>query len=737
MPSDADAARSLDDGRRLHPLTLVFSAVGIARGMVWPALAGGFGFGDGDLARAVPIAVAVLAVPALIGAAAKYALYRWRVDADELLLRSGVLNRQNRVIPLARVQNVEVRQSLMQRVFGVAELRVETAGTGQQAEAVLSVLGVAEAQAARTELLARRRAQAPAVAEAEDVERPAAPPLARLSTGDLLVAGATANEAGVIAAAAAGLLQFADELPGAFFERAIEGVVERVQGAAVLAAVAGVVLLLLVGWMISIAGAVVRFHGFTLAVDGGEMRKRYGLLTVHEASVPLRRVQAIRVEETFLRRWLGLASLMIETAGGSPGERGGAEAFVPIARTKDVDRLVRGIFGDAHVDGAGYQRVHPKAERRIRRRYLFNFLLFVWAPFWVARWFGVQPGGTLAPYVAILLPLPFLAARWQYLNREWALPPGYVLARSGVLNRVTWIVPDRKLQTLHVRDTPFQRRLGLSTLVIDTAAGGRQASVIDLPASTARRVLEELAVRARAATLSSRAPKAEPASELPSAEPEASETGDADASPSVDAAFQAFAAAVEPYLARVRSAVEQNPAFTLVKRGEINRSAHALSLGIQCERTEGAFPELRLSFRCWLMLPGPGSEGILNANVDWHRPAVGGRGERTIYEALAEEVWYTGSPPIEALETQLSRLEEAMLLALKRGRPVEWTWKVYLVESEADWDGRIDEEVEFTTREDAERCVREYNERYNSGPVRSGWSMVARLERDDGYGVLG
>lgn len=502
MPSDAAAARSLDDGRRLHPLTLVFSAVGIARGMVWPALAGGFGFGDGELARAIPIVVAVLAIPALIGAAAKYALYRWRVEPDELLLRSGVLNRQNRVIPLARVQNVEVRQNLAQRVLGVAELRVETAGTGLQAEAVLSVLSVAEAQSVRTELLARRRAQAAVAVDAdasEIIDRAAAPPLARLSTWDLLLAGATANEAGVIAAAAAGLLQFADELPGGFFANAIEDGIERVQGAVALAAAAGIVLLLLVGWMISIAGAVVRFHGFTLSVEGGEMRKRYGLLTVHEASVPLRRVQAIRVEETFLRRWLGLASLMIETAGGSPGKRGGAEAFVPIARTKDVGRLVRGIFGDADVDGADYQRVHPKAERRMRRRYLTIFLVFVWAPFWAARWFDVQPGGALAPYVALLLPLPWLMARWQYHNRGWALPPGYVFARSGVMNRITWIIPDRKLQTLHVRDNPFQRRLDLATLVVDTAAGGRQAAVIDLPHSTARRLLDELAGRARLA----------------------------------------------------------------------------------------------------------------------------------------------------------------------------------------------------------------------------------------------
>ncbi|HEU0078971.1 MAG TPA: PH domain-containing protein [Longimicrobiaceae bacterium] len=511
MPSEGAAAERLEqDGRRLHPLTLGFSAAGIARQMLWPALVGGFGLGDGQLARMVPIVVAVLAVPALLGAAAKYALYRWRLDGDELLLRSGVLNRQNRVIPLARVQNVEVRQSLAQRVAGVAELRVETAGTGLQAEAVLSVLGLDDAQALRRELLARRRAPAalavplgevdPAQAVADAEALPAAPPLARLSTWDVLLAGATANEAGVIAAALAGLLQFADDLPGGVVESMAERAIERMEGAVVLLGAVAVVLFLFLGWLISIAGAVVRYHGFTLAVDGGEMRKRYGLLTVHEASVPLLRVQAIRVEETFLRRWLGLASLMIETAGGSPGQAGGAEAFVPIARTKDVGRLVRGIFGEADVDGAEFTRVHPRAERRLARRYLAWFLV-LWAPFWVARWLDVQPAGLLAPWMAVFLPLVWLMARWQYRNRGWALPPGYVMARSGVMNRITWIVPDRKLQTLHVRETLFQRRLGLSTLVVDTAAGGRQASVIDLSHSTARRLLEELTVRARGARL--------------------------------------------------------------------------------------------------------------------------------------------------------------------------------------------------------------------------------------------
>jgi putative membrane protein len=103
--------------------------------------------------------------------------------------------------------------------------------------------------------------------------------------------------------------------------------------------------------------------------------------------------------------------------------------------------------------------------------------------------------GSMAPWIALLLPLPWIAGRLQYRSRGWALAPGYAVARSGVLRRVTWIVPDAKLQTLHLSASPFQRRMGLSTLVLDTAAGGRAAAVIDLGEETARALLEQIAER--------------------------------------------------------------------------------------------------------------------------------------------------------------------------------------------------------------------------------------------------
>jgi putative membrane protein len=485
--------------RRLHPLTLIFATVGIARSMLFPAIAGGFGVG-GRFDRALPIFLLVLAVPAVIGAAVKYHRYRWRLTADELILDSGLLLRRNRVIPFARVQNVEVRQGALQRVFGVAELRVETAGSGVEAEALLSVLALDDARRARAELLAGRHGAAAdrgAPAGAAEGDTPAGTELARLSTGDLLLAGATANEAGVIAAALAGLLQFADGLPLGVLESAVDRVILHTGGAVVLAVVGIVLLFLAAGWIISIVGAVVHYHDFTLWRVGDALGKRYGLLTVREASVPLERVQAVRVEEPILRRGIGCASLQIETAGGAPGQRGGAEAFVPIAPNARIPGLVRGVFEEVDLASVELQRVHPRAQRRLARRGIL-WLLLAAAPFLVARWLEIEPAAGFAPWLVLLVPLPFLFARWQYRNRGWALGDGFLVARAGVMNRVTWIVPDRKLQTLHIRSTPFQRRLGLATLVVDTAAGGRQAAIVDLAEPVARELVARLRERMEA-----------------------------------------------------------------------------------------------------------------------------------------------------------------------------------------------------------------------------------------------
>lgn len=491
------------ESRRLHGFTVVSRAIRLARQILLPAVVGGASVG-GDFRGVLLWGFVLLAVPSIVIAAAQWLAFRFRLQGDELIMDSGVLARRRRVIPIDRVQNVDLAQSALERLAGVAELRIETASGGQDTEASLAVLSVAAAREVQADLLARRAtARAARTADpSEAMAEPAGQRLLRLSPFDLALAGATSNEAGLIAAGLATLL----EVVGRF--GALEGLAAWVEEAAgrgapfdLVGAAAAIALLvlafLILGWLVSIVVTVVHFHGFTLTRIGDDLRREYGLLSRHQTTVPIQRVQALRIEETLPRRALGLVALKIETAGASPQERRrigeGAEAYVPLARRRDMGPLLRAVFEDARFDGIALHPVAPPS----RRREFVRFALFVAAPTT-----GAIVYGTPRPFLLLILLLPaWVLAGARYRARGWARAAGYAFARNGVLTRMTWVVPERKIQTLHLTETPFQRRLGLATLVIDTAAGGRVARIVDLYRSAAARLLADLASSAEAARI--------------------------------------------------------------------------------------------------------------------------------------------------------------------------------------------------------------------------------------------
>ena len=68
----------------------------------------------------------LLFLPALIGALFRYWSYRYRFDRDELMIRQGIVFRSERHIPYARIQNIDLVQNPLHRLFRVAEVRLET-----------------------------------------------------------------------------------------------------------------------------------------------------------------------------------------------------------------------------------------------------------------------------------------------------------------------------------------------------------------------------------------------------------------------------------------------------------------------------------------------------------------------------------------------------------------------------------------------------------------------------------
>jgi putative membrane protein len=451
--------------RRLWPLALLV----LARRQLWLIVAG---------------VVVLLAVTTL-----EWRRRTYELEAGALRLEEGVLQRKLRVVPFDRIQQVELVRKPLHRLLGVATLRVETAGGGGAAEVDLDVVALGEAQALRSSLL---RAKAVATeaggdrAEAAAAAAPAERTLLRLSLGEVMLAGITGTRAAAVLAVLGPLSQLTD-----WFPNLSEWLLRRVDPEAVApttpAAVVALALLAVAIWLgLAAASSVVTDFGFTLARLGGDLVVRRGLLERREAVLPVARLQVVRVDESLLRRALGLASIRIQSAGRSGGaDQTASRLAVPVLQRSEVNR----VLGELLHGAAPVPRLQapPPAARRwmVRRGVLRAFPLT--AAVAAVLWLLNRP---LAALAVLLVPVAALIGLAAYRGLGHSRRGGFLYARQGVAIRVTTVVPVAKAQSGSVRSSFFQRRRGLATLHVDVAGGGPTPKVVDEAEGKAEELLQ-------------------------------------------------------------------------------------------------------------------------------------------------------------------------------------------------------------------------------------------------------
>ena len=138
----SDPALTAIPEQRLHPLSWLFELFNVLRQFIVP-LAVLLFTGRGERYELWGLIGAGVMVPLAV---ARYYSFRYRIGADRILIRSGLLQRTVREIAFTRIQNVTLHQGPLHRLMGVAEVRLETGGGDKEAEGRMRVLGFAEAQ---------------------------------------------------------------------------------------------------------------------------------------------------------------------------------------------------------------------------------------------------------------------------------------------------------------------------------------------------------------------------------------------------------------------------------------------------------------------------------------------------------------------------------------------------------------------------------------------------------------
>lgn len=517
MPSETHTSAvdelGLDRMRRLHPFTLVQRFLISSPALLivlLPVLR------NPDAGTWVSVGFLILygifVVPIFV---TQYLRFRYAVTSDEIVIHKGVFTYQHRNIPIERIQNIEIEQGPIPRLFGTARVKIETAGS-RSTEGVIEFVDLEEARRIRTTVRARQRART-----SEPGALPPGPPAPERAPGDsagpigspttkarrgeeeqeellhtmtlgrVLLSGVFRFSLFYIVAIFSAIEYLGvnpeDVTRWAAGER-FEAMTNAFQRSPFLLVVTTALMVSFLAWITGIATNLNRFYGFRLTLADQKLHSRYGLLTVSEGTIPLKKVQAILIRTNPLMSLFGWYRLELQTMGFDPNDRGYRVA-APFARRDDVLQLARII---RPIDDPG--TLQPVSRLMIRRtfaRYAVGLAAsaggvgFFWDP---ALW------GLAA------LPAAFLLAVQQYRHHGYRITDDYLYVRRGVFRESIWIIPVDRFQVFYLSESLFQRRLGLRSVYVDTPGAGviMHPVIVDLEASDAVDVLHALHVRFRA-----------------------------------------------------------------------------------------------------------------------------------------------------------------------------------------------------------------------------------------------
>lgn len=392
----------------------------------------------GELSQGLDIAF-VLAGPALILAvfvtfvliiAGLVFLIRWlswkhltyQCQTETFEIRKGILFKKAIHIPYERIQGIDQKMSLLQRLLGLCTVKIDTAAGSENESADLPYLTKADAEALRAELITRKAlilqqrstaSNMPVVTNPLDAIDDATSGFSgvfsaasvqteasyqrRLSTKELLMACATnANSAFGSAIAAfflfiaglSGSIDFIDDFVGGAIGSMMNSTAESVATMAthhllsslLPSLILGALGIMLIVWLVVVAGSAINLGGFAVRRVGDRAEIEHGLLSRTYRGINIARIQSIHIKQGLVRRYLGYCEVSVgkiegaATEGENQSTSTGKLVLHPFLKADQLDEFLDNLIPEISRTCTVGITPAPVAKRRaiLRQTIFFN-----------------------------------------------------------------------------------------------------------------------------------------------------------------------------------------------------------------------------------------------------------------------------------------------------------------------------------------------------------------------------
>ncbi|MBV2128397.1 PH domain-containing protein [Arsukibacterium indicum] len=414
----------------------------------------------------------------------KYYYFQYRLSAGTVEIRSGVLSKKYLNLPFNRIQNIKLEQPIFYRPADYVCLQLDTAGSVHQ-EARLVALSRPFAEALKQHILDLRHSVTDESPSTEQQQASSEPPvvaeqlLNQRSLADLVIHGISNNRIWLFLGLAA-----------PFYNQLADKVLELLLMAGIdlpalfdpgqqswfvigLYALSLTMLIMLLFTLFSVLGSVLTFYGYTLHKKQQNYIRRSGLLTRHEVSMKLSRLQCVALKQDWLDMLLGRLNLNFEQINGQQQIATEQKIMVPSVTLKQAHNLVRDACPDNKLSSVTFNH--------ISRRFIWRYLLLYWLPVAIVAplslWLRQQPELALISVVPLSFWALLIVMRWYRYG--YAADNNYYYIRRGYFGVDYYCFAKYKLQQVTFRQSWLMRRAGLCSVKLVLASGALEIPFIN------------------------------------------------------------------------------------------------------------------------------------------------------------------------------------------------------------------------------------------------------------------
>lgn len=418
--------------RRVHPLFILMTTLTHLRSLVIPIAVILFNDLKNDgFGVYTAIGVAVVSLIILLFGIASWYFYTFTLDDQSIRVNKGIFRKSERTTKRQRIESIGINQNVLERLLGLATLTVETSSDGGKPEV--------ELKGVRLKFAKQLKSTIGSTDQLDSSEHSSSSDTYSVSMTELLLAGALSGRIGLALVGFGAVYQFINR----FIEKYISQLFNELLHLSLLVLVTIGLLVLVIIYIGSILVFALRYGSFQATLQQHRLTIGYGLLNRTEVVFHQDKIQALVIEENWIKRRFKRAHLSLHIISASGEEE--KLLLHPFIRVSDIDGFLERFL-------PRFKQLVP--ERRAADRGFFyivrwpllgyaslflavNGALYFWLPEAI-RYIGLV--------LFLFLPLYYVLARSGYRHTRYGYENDLFVLRKQLVNRETIYAPRLKIE---------------------------------------------------------------------------------------------------------------------------------------------------------------------------------------------------------------------------------------------------------------------------------------------------